>query len=145
MSHADHGSKEPHPTETLAATTHGRVARCLGCGSLELRFGNALLRMDATDLPRVHAAIAPSLKQNDSRHADAHSSSPRTIEIYMGDSGAGFAFTYAEIVELSDLLASAELRLGDSAIDPEIDDADDDIIPEAIRRRLNGGFSRGRA
>jgi len=136
MSHADHGHADR--SETLATSANGRVAQCRGCGAVELRFGNALLRMDATDLPRVHAAVVPSLRRGDSPASEA----PRSIEVYMGDSGAGFAFSYDEIIELTELLEAAQSRID---VEPIVDRFDDDIIPEAIRRRLNGGFSRGHA
>jgi hypothetical protein len=140
MLSADHGHADR--SETLATSANGRVARCRGCGALELRFGNALLRMDATDLSRVHAAVVPSLR----RDGSTASGTLKSIEVYMGDSGVGFAFSHDEIVELTELLEAAQSRLAADPIESAlVDMIDDDLIPEPIRRRLNGGFSRGRA
>lgn len=137
MLSADHGHRDR--AETLAASANGRIARCRECGGLELRFGNALLRLDAADLARVHAAVVPSLRQGESATGGA----PESIEVYMGDSGVGFAFSHDEIIELTGLLEAARERLDGEPV--AIDLIDDDVIPEPIRRRLNGGFSRGRA
>jgi hypothetical protein len=137
MPSADHGHRDR--PETLAASTNGRITRCRDCGAVELRFGNALLRLDAADLARVHAAVVPSLRQGESMTGDA----PESIEVYIGDSGVGFAFSHDEIIELTELLETARERLDGEAV--AVGPIDDDMIPEPIRRRLNGGLSRGRA
>jgi hypothetical protein len=138
MSHADHGRSEP--PETLASTANGSLTRCTGCGALELRFGNALLRFDATDLPQVCEAVQSSARLRRDRASRIDVGDQRYVELHMGDSGAGFVFSYNEIRELDDLLAIATRRIAsESAIsDSPLATDDDFFIPEPILRRLKG-------
>ena len=138
MSHADHGRSDP--PETLASTANGSLSRCTGCGALELRFGNALLRFDSSDLPQVCEAVQSSVRPRRQRSSGVEVGERRLVELYMGDSGAGFAFSYNEIRELNELLAIATRRIAsESAIsDSPLAIDDDFFIPEPILRRLKG-------
>ena len=106
----------------LALTTNGEVARCDGCAALHLRFGNALLTFELADLRTLRDAVSASRARPVHR---ATLAPDRPIELYVGESGAGFAFHAAEIVELDHLLAITETATADPM-----------DLPEPIRRRL---------
>jgi hypothetical protein len=112
-----HGSRD-----ILAITPDGEVARCDSCSALHLRFGNALLTFDQSDLRTLRDAV---LASRDRPVRRSTTNPERPIELYVGESGAGFAFSLAEMAELDQLLAITEAATADLS-----------TIPEPIRRRI---------
>jgi hypothetical protein len=115
--------------DLVAASPLGRVTRCSTCGALHLRFGNAVLNLDASDLSPLLVAVENSRRKERARSSRADR---RTIELYIGESGVGFAFNRAEIAELEQLLGEAERRI-DSGV---FDSAKVIAMPSSIHRRL---------
>lgn len=111
----------PHPwTVPLFATARGRVVRCRCCAKAELRFGNALLRLDVDELPY----LLGRLREADAPCADPACADParrtsagrapadvREATLLLGESGSGWAFTRDELAELHRLVAGALLLL----------------------------------
>ena len=115
--------------DLVAATPLGRITRCSSCGALHLRFGNAVLNLDATDLSALRLAVENSRRKERARLSRADQ---RTIELYIGESGVGFAFNRAEISELEQLLDDAERRIESGVFDSVKVIA----LPSPIQRRL---------
>ena len=105
-----------HRRASLFETVHGHVRRCPCCRLLEVRFGNALLAVDADDLPDVLDQLVEAESQADAR-ADAGASAPPDapvsgeVTLLLGDSGSGWVFSRAEAAELHRLVAGAQLLL----------------------------------
>lgn len=112
--------------ELVAASPNGGITRCNGCGALHLRFGNAVLNLDANDLRPLATAVKSSRRKARPDSAD----NARVVELYMGESGAGFAFTRDEIVELDELLEVAVRRVANTALLTSWP------LPAAIQRRI---------
>lgn len=97
-------------SESYAAvfeTKRGSVMRCRCCGRLLVRYGNALLTVDADDFEQVRTAVAAF-----DSDAPATGSWPVDHAVLHADkTGVGFAFNRAEIVELNRLLNGAKLLL----------------------------------
>ena len=97
--------------ETLFETGRGRLLHCRCCGALQLRFGNAVLGLNAEDFApfrRTAAELERDALATDERgelHADA-----RAV-LYLGESGSGFAFDAGELTELHRLLEGGALLL----------------------------------
>lgn len=115
---------QPHHgrREILAVTPNGEVARCDSCSALHLRLGNALLTFDQSDLPTLRDAVTAAREKPVRRST---TNPERPIELYVGESGAGFAFSAREIGELDQLLAITETATTDLS-----------TLPESIRRRI---------
>ncbi len=122
MIQIDHGhGRRP---EIVARSVHGRVTRCDDCSALHLQFGNAVLSLDPTDLPTFHGAVRTSATAGPRGTAGR-----RSVELYVGESGVGFAFTRDEIAELDALLSSAEQWLANGRAT---------ALPTSIERRITG-------
>lgn len=135
MPHSEHSKNSP--TDSIARTANGRAIRCRDCGALEVRFGNAIMRLDPEDLPSVIDAVAKSPRRSRRSAGDTDATS-RGIELYIANTSVGFAFTAAEIVELKTLLRSAERALTAERLHVVDGDAALEIIPLAIQQRLQG-------
>jgi hypothetical protein len=95
-------SSQPHrANEPLFETARGRVMTCRCCSALELRFGNALLVVNAAELGSVGAALA----------ASATDAPGRPTTLTLGDTGCGWVFDAGEADELRRLVAGATLLL----------------------------------
>jgi hypothetical protein len=127
MLNPDH-SHDARP-DLVAATPAGRLTRCSSCGALHLRFGNAVLNLDASDLSPLRVAVENSRRKERGRSVRTDQ---RTIELYIGESGVGFAFSRAEIAELEQLLDDAERRIESGMSDS----AKVLPLPSSIQRRL---------
>lgn len=89
-------------------TARGRVLRCACCGALEVRFGNALLALHATEFAEVLASVAAYDAPGDD---DQGVPPDRPCVLYLGNSGCGWTFTPDEAAELHRLLAGSRLLL----------------------------------
>lgn len=128
--------------EMLFESRRGFVRCCRGCGAFELRFGNAILSMDATELTELTHTVAA---YDDAQRSPDAAGGQHAV-VWLGHSGAGFRFRRDEVSELHRLLAGANLfaELGDyRRDDPNDRDHTDDLLPDAvIRRRLTTDTDR---
>ena len=121
MSHREHDDGR---YEVAFETEHGRLLHCACCGSLQLRFGNAVLGLNAEDFAPFRETIA-DLERDALEVAAAGRLAPDARAVlYLGDSGTGFAFDAEELIEMHRLLEGAALML-------ELDG----LIPPAPRTR----------
>jgi hypothetical protein len=140
-------SHDEHP-EVIARSARGEVRRCSDCGSLHLRFGNAILALNAEDLPTLRAAVENSPRR---QKANGDPASGRCVELFLGESGPGFAFDTEELIELDLLLETTSRRvasIADPIANPILDFSTDPItellrelnadLPRAIVNRLGG-------
>ena len=97
----------PHRRASLFETAHGQVRRCPCCTLLEVRFGQALLALDADDLPHVLDQLGAA-----ESHAAAPAAPGGEVTLLLGESGSGWVFTAPEAAELHRLVAGAQLLLG---------------------------------
>ena len=94
---------DPHrrDAERLFETDRGHVSRCACCGTLEVRFGNALIALRDEELSDVVFALAESETDGGRRE---------TI-LQVNETGCGWVFDQGEAAELHRLLAATRLLL----------------------------------
>jgi hypothetical protein len=103
-------------SELIASTSRGHATRCPCCGALHLRFGNAVLNLDASDLEQLVSAVRSIHRKPRSRTGSVDDA---FMELYFGNTGVGFAFDAREIAELEQLLIDVERRIALNTI-PEL-------------------------
>lgn len=122
---SDH-SHDGRPT-LIAASQRGSASRCSCCGSVHLRFGNAVLNLDPADVAPLIASVRASRRKAHARPALASDVAAHHVELYIADTGVGFSFDAGELAELERLLSDVERRIA-SLGDP--------VLPEPIIRRI---------
>lgn len=100
----EEGFDHPHE-ELLFESKRGFVRCCRVCGSLELRFGNAILGLRSDDL----SLIIESVQRFDEEYRTGQRPDSAPSTIWLGHDGSGFRFRRDEIAELHRLLAGAAL------------------------------------
>ncbi|BAH39842.1 MAG TPA: hypothetical protein DGD08_13160 [Gemmatimonas aurantiaca] len=117
--------------EMLFESRRGFVRCCRACGAFELRFGNAILSMNAADL----SALTDTVAAYDTGRMRPGSTPSDHAVIWLGHNGAGFRFRREEVAELHRLLAGARLfaNLGQDE-DPEDAPILEDPTDAAFRR-----------
>jgi hypothetical protein len=117
MTQRDHGDGR---YEVAFETEHGRLLHCDCCGSLQLRFGNAVLGMNAEDFSPFRETVADLERDALETAATGRLAPDARAVLYLGDSGTGFSFDADELVEMHRLLEGAALMLElDGLIPPE--------------------------
>ncbi|HEY0972492.1 MAG TPA: DUF6686 family protein [Gemmatimonadales bacterium] len=97
--------------EVAFETERGRLLHCACCGGLQLRFGNAVLGLNADDFVPFRRTVA-ELERDALETAAAGRLAPDARAVlYLGESGSGFAFDADEIVEMCRLLEGAAFML----------------------------------
>lgn len=110
---AHHGRPTPArddaPADALLLfeTEHGRVRRCDCCDTLRIHMGNAMMAAE----PEGYAQLLETVAAFDRGDTPLGPWPAGRALLHLGDSGAAFAFTPAEIAELHRLLAGAQLML----------------------------------
>jgi hypothetical protein len=101
-----------HRRASVFETAHGHVRRCPCCSWLEVRFGNALLALDADDLPAVLDQLGVAEAQAGERAGVPTTAAPADeVTLLLGDTGSGWVFSRTEAAELHRLVAGAQLLL----------------------------------
>lgn len=91
----------------LFETERGRVRRCDCCDTLRVHLGSALLAVDGEGFAQLTATVAAF----DRGETPLGPWPVGHALLHVGETGAAFAFTPAEIAELHRLLAGTQLML----------------------------------
>lgn len=116
------GLRDRAPVDPLLVfeTTRGRVRRCDCCSTLRVHFGAALMSAD----PAGFDGLLETVIGFDRGDTPLGPWPEGHALLHLGETGAAFAFTPAEITELHQLLAGAKLMLELGIGGPSADAAD---------------------
>lgn len=97
--------------EVLFETDRGQLLHCGCCGALQLRFGNAVLGLNAEDFAPFRQTAAELERDALETAAAGQLEEDARAVLYLGDSGSGFAFDAGELTELHRLLEGGAFML----------------------------------
>lgn len=108
MSQSHHGESG---YEVAFETGSGRLLHCACCGALQLRFGNAVLGLNAGDFGPFRETVADLERDALETAAAGRLDEDARAVLYLGDTGTGFAFDAGELTELHRLLEGGAFLL----------------------------------